>query len=58
MHMGTLVSITAVGPNTPDVNEAIKAGFEEIKRLEQLLSTWIAESELSGSMLQQAKNLF
>ncbi|HKC93022.1 MAG TPA: FAD:protein FMN transferase, partial [Nitrospira sp.] len=47
MHMGTLVSITAVGPTTPDVNEAINAGFEEIKRLEQLLSTWIAESELS-----------
>lgn len=47
MHMGTLVSITAVGPTTQEANEAINAGFEEIKRLEQLLSTWIAESELS-----------
>ena len=47
MHMGTLVSITAVGPTTQDANEAINAGFEEIKRLEQLLSTWIPESELS-----------
>ena len=47
MHMGTLVSITAVGPTTQDANQAINAGFEEIKRLEQLLSNWIPESELS-----------
>jgi len=47
MHMGTLVSITAVGPTTQNANEAINAGFEEIKRLEHLLSTWIPESELS-----------
>ncbi len=47
MHMGTLVSITAVGPTNQDANEAIDAGFKEVKRLEQLLSTWIPESEMS-----------
>ena len=47
MHMGTLVSITAIGTNDQAVNDAINAGFQEIKRLEQLLSTWIPESELS-----------
>ena len=47
MHMGTLVSITAVGRTQVDANAAITAGFEEVKRLEQLLSTWIPDSELS-----------
>ena len=47
MHMGTLVSITAVSWTQEEANEAITAGFQEIKRLEQLLSTWIATSELS-----------
>jgi thiamine biosynthesis lipoprotein len=47
MHMGTLVSITAVGRGNDEANEAISAGFQEIKRLEQLLSTWIPSSELS-----------
>jgi len=47
MHMGTLVSITAVGPNDLVANDAINVGFQEIKRLEQLLSTWIPDSELS-----------
>ena len=47
MHMGTLVSITAVGRTTLEANAAISAGFQEIKRLEQLLSTWIPDSELS-----------
>jgi len=47
MHMGTLVSITAVASTHEDANKAINAGFMEIKRLEQLLSTWISESELS-----------
>jgi FAD:protein FMN transferase len=47
MHMGTLVSITAVGRTTLEANAAISAGFEEVKRLEQLLSTWIPDSELS-----------
>lgn len=47
MHMGTLVSITAVGHTHDEANAAITAGFHEIKRLEQLLSTWIPSSELS-----------
>jgi thiamine biosynthesis lipoprotein len=47
MHMGTLVSITAVGSTDREAHEAITAGFQEVKRLEQLLSTWIPESELS-----------
>ena len=47
MHMGTLVSITAVAPNEPTAQSAIAAGFHEIKRLEGLLSTWISDSELS-----------
>ena len=48
MHMGTLVSITAVAPTDARAHEAITAGFAEIKRLEQLLSTWIPTSELSA----------
>lgn len=47
MHMGTLVSITAVAPTREMGQTAIEAGFHEIKRLEQVLSTWIATSELS-----------
>jgi FAD:protein FMN transferase len=47
MHMGTLVSLTAVGPTPELANDAITAGFQEVKRLEQLLSTWISDSELS-----------
>ncbi|MGH7166260.1 MAG: FAD:protein FMN transferase [Nitrospiraceae bacterium] len=47
MHMGTLVTITAVAPTREGADGAIDAGFAEIRRLEQLLSTWIAESELS-----------
>jgi len=47
MHMGTLVSITAVGQTQAEANAAVTAGFEEVKRLELLLSTWIPDSELS-----------
>ena len=47
MHMGTLVSITAVGADDQAANRAINAGFQEVKRLEQLLSTWLPTSELS-----------
>lgn len=47
MHMGTLVSITAVAPSQDIAQTSIEAGFREIKRLEQLLSTWIQASELS-----------
>ncbi len=47
MHMGTLVSITAVAPSQDIAQTSIEAGFREIKRLDQLLSTWIQASELS-----------
>jgi thiamine biosynthesis lipoprotein len=45
--MGTIVEITAVAPNEGIAQAALSAGFQEIRRLEQLLSTWIETSELS-----------
>ena len=50
--MGTIVEITAVAPNEGVAHAALSAGFQEIRRLEQLLSTWIETSELS--LLNQA----
>ena len=47
MHMGTLVFLTAVASDERLANGAIERGFAEIRRLEQILSTWIPESELS-----------
>ncbi len=47
MHMGTLVTMTAVASTHATAQAAITAGFHEVKRLEQLLSTWIPASELS-----------
>ena len=47
MHMGTLVTITAVARNEMVAQAATTAGFAEIHRLEELLSTWIPASELS-----------
>lgn len=47
MHMGTLVALTAVGATKEEAQVSIETGFREIKRLEQLLSTWISTSELS-----------
>jgi FAD:protein FMN transferase len=47
MHMGTLVTITAVAKNEAVAQAAANAGFAEIHRLEELLSTWIPASELS-----------
>lgn len=47
IHMGTWVSITAVSESRDGANGAIDAGFQEIKRLERLLSTWMSDSELS-----------
>jgi thiamine biosynthesis lipoprotein len=45
--MGTMVEITAVAPNETLAQAALTAGFQEIRRLEQMLSTWIETSELS-----------
>jgi FAD:protein FMN transferase len=47
MLMGTLVQITAVAPSEAQAQAAATAGFQEIRRLEDLLSTWIPTSELS-----------
>ena len=47
MHMGTLVFLTAVAPDKRLAHDAIEQGFAEIHRLEQILSTWIPDSELS-----------
>lgn len=47
MHMGTVVSITAVAPDSEVGRQAVQAGFDEVKRLERLLSTWSDSSELS-----------
>jgi len=48
MHMGTLVTITAVAPTESVALAASAEGFLEIHRLESLLSTWIGSSELSA----------
>ena len=47
MQMGTLVKITAVARSKSVAQAAASAGFAEIRRLEELLSTWIPTSELS-----------
>src|SRR5713101_1348192 len=45
--MGTLVELTAVAPGDVIAQAALTAGFQEIRRLENMLSTWIETSELS-----------
>lgn len=45
--MGTMVEITAVAPTEAIAQAALSTGFHEIRRLEELLSTWIETSELS-----------
>ncbi len=47
MHMGTLVFLSVVAPDESRAHVAIEQGFAEIHRLEQILSTWIPDSELS-----------
>src|SRR5213593_1743537 len=47
MQMGTLVKITAVARSESVAQAAATAGVAEIRRLEELLSTWIPTSELS-----------
>jgi len=47
MQMGTLVKITVVARSEAVAQAAATAGFTEIRRLEELLSTWIPTSELS-----------
>lgn len=45
--MGTIAEITAVAPDEGLAQDVITAGFHEIRRIEQLLSTWIDTSEVS-----------
>jgi thiamine biosynthesis lipoprotein len=47
MQMGTLVKITVVARSESIAQTSATAGFAEIRRLEELLSTWIPTSELS-----------
>ncbi len=47
MLMGTLVFVTAVAPQEETARRAAAAGLSEIRRLEELLSTWIPTSDLS-----------
>ncbi|MEP6887764.1 MAG: FAD:protein FMN transferase, partial [Nitrospirales bacterium] len=47
MLMGTLVFVTAVAGDEPTAQRAAADTFKEIRRLEELLSTWIPTSELS-----------
>ena len=47
MHMGTVVSVTAVAPNEEVAQNAATAAFREVRRLDELFSTWIVTSELS-----------
>ncbi len=47
MLMGTVVFVTAVGADEMSAQGAVKAGLDEIRRLEELLSNWIPTSELS-----------
>jgi thiamine biosynthesis lipoprotein len=46
--MGTLAEITAVAVSDGVAQDAVTAGFQEIRRLEELFSTWLPTSELSG----------
>lgn len=47
MMMGTLVSVTSVAADEAAAQRAASSALTEIRRLEELLSTWIATSELS-----------
>src|SRR5207247_9899764 len=53
--MGTLVELTAVAPGDVIAQAALTAGFQEIRRLENMLSTWIETGELSR--VNQARGL-
>jgi thiamine biosynthesis lipoprotein len=46
-QMGTVISITVVGAETPVMRQAVEDAFDEIDRLEQLLSEWRPDSEIS-----------
>ncbi len=45
--MGTLIFVTGVAPDEETAKTAVSAGLAEIRRIEQMMSTWIPTSELS-----------
>jgi len=45
--MGTIMQITVVGEETPQAQSAIDAAFDEMARLERVLSEWIPDNEIS-----------
>ena len=47
MLMGTLVFVTVVAKDSKTAHRAATAGLDEIRRLEELLSPWIASSDIS-----------
>jgi thiamine biosynthesis lipoprotein len=47
MHMGTVVRVTAVAAGQETAKASAEAAFQEVHRLEELLSTWMENSELS-----------
>src|SRR3990172_5444236 len=48
MLMGTVVEITVVAQDGERAEEAMTAAFKEIRRLEEIMSTYIPSSDISG----------
>jgi thiamine biosynthesis lipoprotein len=46
-HMGTLVSITVFAPDAATARVAFRAGFDRIRELNEVLSDYLPDSELS-----------
>lgn len=55
--MGTTLDITAYGNGTAFLDRAINAAFEEVSRIESLISTFIPNSELSLLNSRGAKEI-
>ena len=45
--MGTLVEITALGPDQAQLDDALNAAFAEMSRIEELMSSHLPQSEVS-----------
>ncbi|MEZ5008515.1 MAG: FAD:protein FMN transferase [Chitinophagales bacterium] len=46
-HMGTVFQITALGENEDIAKDAVKSAYEEVERIEKLISSWDENSETS-----------
>ncbi|MFC1654596.1 FAD:protein FMN transferase [Myxococcota bacterium] len=55
-HMGTYVTITISAAESEGVLAAIEAGFAEVKRLENVLSEWRPDSQISAVNRHAGKN--